>query len=396
MSGKTTAALALTEQVRSSPGFAALSPTEREGLERDLMRIEATLRRESAPRYGGAAAQALRDVEYDPYAVPLETPAQLQRGLLGEMPGRGGAPAAAPPPTSPNAARRPGGTETIGQRARQALEAVDFTTFVAGLVDGTFQAIVDATAKQVREYAKLVASISRSLDDFTSDNVSLNQARDWLVEKFPQDLALMLPRAGERGEPRLTPRRRSSEPPAWLEQFGLGGQELSAELAEGPLLEAARRALGEERLSSLATMVLMGINRIVIDDGQIKARLQFHASARESTKADATVQGVVAAGIAGRQIASDSQLSTMVSTVNVNAQANDSIKADLMGEVSIRFRTETFNLERFADSQAIALINRHARTPNAAQPGAPATSPASGATTPRGEPGAAAPRGGTS
>ena len=376
MPAKTTTALALTEQVRSSPGFSALSRGERERLELDLSRIEATLKGEAAPRYG-SAAPAL-DLARDPYAVPLETPAQLNRGLLGDGSIARPAPAApTAPPSSPNAAtRRPGGTETIGQRARQALEAVNFTSFVAGLVDGTFQAIVDATSKQVREYAKLVASISQSLDDFTADNVSVNQARDWLLEKFPSDLSLTLPKTGERGEPRLSPRRRSSEPPAWLDQFGLGGQELTPELVEGPLLDAARRGLGEERLSALATMVLMGINRIVIDDGQIKARLQFHASARESTKADATLQGVTASGIAGRQIASESQVSTLVSTVNVNAQSNDSIKADLMGEVSIRFRTETFNLERFADSQAIQLINRHARTPNQA-PAAPGTTPAS-------------------
>jgi len=60
------------------------------------------------------------------------------------------------------------------------------------------------------------------------------------------------------------------------------------------------------------------------------------------------------------------------------------------GEVRITFRTETFPLERFADSAAIQLLNRHARWTGdgkPAEPGAAAT-PATTTTppTPGGEP----------
>ena len=50
-----------------------------------------------------------------------------------------------------------------------------------------------------------------------------------------------------------------------------------------------------------------------------------------------------------------------------------------MGEVAIRFRSETFNLERFADSQAIELINRHSRLQRPATAAAPAPPPAAAA-----------------
>jgi hypothetical protein len=142
--------------------------------------------------------------------------------------------------------------------------------------------------------------------------------------------------------------------------------------------------MAEERMQNLATMVLMGINRIVIQDGQIKARLQFHASARESVKADVADVSVAAqGGIAARDSGSASGVMTRVSTVSVNAQADVAIKANLVGEVSIRFRSETFNLERFADSQAIDLINRHSRLQRPAPAAAPqpaAAAPAAGAT----------------
>lgn len=353
------AALAATRSIRVSTGYARLGPVEREALERDLQRIEHVLAGER-PR-GRAVA--------DPYAVPFETPADLRGGLAPQ--GNGGA-APAPEPAEPAPAPpRPPGTEVIGGRARQALEAVDFPAFVAGLVKGTFQAVVDATSQQIRDYAQLVASLSQSVDEFSSRNVSPNQVRDWLVEEYPQDLMLVVPKPGERGAPQLQPRRTDGgEPPSWLERFGLGGEELTAELVEGPLLEAARRALAEERLQTLATMVLMGINRIVINDGEIKAKLQFHAAAREQVKAEmASQQG----GIAARQITGQTAVTTAVSTVNMNAQADVAIKADLVGEVGLRFRSETFNLERFADSQAIQLITRRARTPEpSAVPAAPA------------------------
>ena len=170
----------------------------------------------------------------------------------------------------------------------------------------------------------------------------------------------------------------------------MADQELSDELVEGPLIEAARLDLGEERLQTLATMVLMGINRIVVNDGQIKARLQFHASAKESLKADVVTQGTgQQAGIASRQTDMQAAVSTMVSTVNVNAQADVAVRANLVGEVAIKFRTETFDINRFADTQAIQLLTRHSRmtgdgaatpAPTEGRAGASAGSPPSGGT----------------
>jgi hypothetical protein len=120
-------------------------------------------------------------------------------------------------------------------------------------------------------------------------------------------------------------------------------------------------------MSTLASMVLMGINRIVVNDGDIRAKLQFHASVREKTDAElATAQ--VGQGIASRGGA-PAQL--MVSTVKANTQAEASLKANLTGEVRISFRTESFPLERFADSAAIQLLNRHAKW-RGEEPAAPA------------------------
>jgi hypothetical protein len=194
---------------------------------------------------------------------------------------------------------------------------------------------------------------------------------------------LLAPAPGKSGAVRLLPRPSAEgTSPDWLDKYGLAGEELNEELTDGPLVAAGRRQVGEDRLQTLATMVLMGINRVVVNDGDVRAKLQFHAAAVDRQQVEVNQQGM---GIAGRQISTDQQAQMMVSTVKVNAQADASIKADLMGEVRISFRTETFPLDRFADSAAIQLINRHARWQgdgaNQAPPAAPAPpQPAAGAT----------------
>lgn len=344
-------ALQATRRLRQSPGWSQLSPTERHRFDIDLRAIERSLRGE--PSYGAVLSA-------DPYAAGLETPDQLRAGLRAGQDRPDQAPASQAPARP--AAPRPPGTEVLGERARNALEAVDFPAFVAGLVEGTFQAIVDASAQQVRQYAELVASLAQSVGDFSRHNVSDNQARDHLVEKHPESLTLVLPAPGEPGSPRVALRRGADPSPEWLAEYGLAGEDLSEEAIEGPLLDAARRTLAEARMQTLATMVLMGINRVVVEDGEIKARMLFHARARERVTAEIS-QGAAGAvsGIAARSTSAQGMTNTLVSTVSVNAQADVGLKAELMGEVAIRFRTETFDLDQFATTPAIQLINGHAR-----------------------------------
>lgn len=294
---------------------------------------------------------------------------------------------AAPPPQQPQAQPPPppppvSQTAQLGERMATALEAVDFTGFVSKLITGTFRAIVDASAAQMKEYANLVSSLATTLEDFTGENVSLNQARDHLAQQFPQDLLLKLPPPGSTEQPLLQVRpQRQGESPDWLAKYNLSGEELSDELVEGPLLEAARKKVGEGRMSSLATMVLMGVNRIVVNDGEVRAKVQFHAAAIDLQHADLqTQQG----GMVGRDAGdAGSMTQMMVSTLKANAQADSAIKADLMGEVRVSFKSEVFPLERFADSAAIQLISRHAKwrpdQKDQAKDAAPAAAPAAAA-----------------
>ena len=340
MSDQVALALDLARGLRQSRGYQELDPTTRASFDRDLSRLEGALSRDPY------SAQALGVFDMTAkLQASARQPAQSQTPLQA---------ATSPPPSA-----LPSQTTEIGRRAADALESVNFPGFVAALITGTFQAIVDSSAQQIRRYAELVQSITESLEQFSAENVSPNQARDELAQKYPKDLVVRFPAPGTGGQPKLVPTSDSEgESPEWLARYGLAGQELTEELTEGPLLEHGRLRVGEDRLQTLATMVLMGINRIVVSEGDIRAKLRFHASADDILKADVDSQSLA---IANRSVNSAQGMQMMVSTVKANVQAEASIKADLLGEVRVAFRSETFPLERFADSQAIQLLNRHAK-----------------------------------
>jgi len=367
MTDSVSTVLEITQGLRRAQGLGQLTPGARAAFVRDLDRLDAAL---TSRRYGYAPGT-------DPYAQALDI-TDLEQKLRGTPPPQqqGAAPPAAPPPPAVKQ------TAEIGQRAAAALQAIDFPGFVSSLLTGTFQAIVDSSAKQVRSYAELVASLSQTLEDFSSDNVSEDQARERLAQQYPKDLVLTFPAPGVQGSPKLLPRGDAEgTSPDWLKKYGLDGEELTADLTDGPLVTAGRKQVGEDRMQTLATMVLMGINRVVVNDGEVTAKLQFHAQAVDQ---QIVAVGRDSMGIAGSSASTDANAQMLVSTVKVNAQADAAIRADLMGQVRVSFKTETFPLERFADSAAIQLINRHARwqSPEQKQQAQPAAAAAPAATAP--------------
>jgi hypothetical protein len=295
----------------------------------------------------------------------------VSESLVGWRPNLGGGmPASQPQPAEPQpdaAPRVRQATETLPGRAGALSDEVAFPAFVAGLIHGTFDAMVDASIRQMETYADLISSVARSLDDFTRDNVSQAQVIDWLSERYPKDLVRDVPLGGS-GEPQLRVRvptgddETEERSPAWLADYGLEGESLTEELIEQQLIPAARRTLGEGRMKSLATMVLLGLNRIVIRDGTISAHVRLRAAAKDSTKVVyATSQEPGAPSWGERGSMAYSLPSTMVSTVGVNAQAASDLKSELFGEVKINFASETLPLERLADAARVTLLEGHAR-----------------------------------
>jgi hypothetical protein len=291
------------------------------------------------PAYGGARSSALAD------------------------------PAAASATSATAPVPKPPATEALAQRTGALVNEIDFPGFVAGLVHGTFDAIVDASIRQMESYSSLVSAVAKTVDQFTEENVTPNQARDWLAQRYPGEVRVVPPTA-DQPQPQLAPAAEGLAP-AWLSEYGAEGEELTSELLEERVLPRVRTHVGGERQQLLATMVMLGMNRVSVKDGSITAKVMFRATANDSAKigyaTGSDPKSVADWGERGSLSYSNAS-STMVSTLGVNAQSDTTLRADLFGEVKLNFVSETLPLDKLADAAKIALVQRNSAVARAAAP----------------------------
>ena len=161
---------------------------------------------------------------------------------------------------------------------------VNFPAFVGGLIDGVFNSIVTTSIKQMEAYAEMVRNVSKSVDQYMKDNVTPNHARDYLAERYPDFLQVDI--AGD--NPRLRPREGhdDSNLPDFFADLGLKApvSSLDDDMVEADLVPAARRRIAMDRQQTLATMVMMGVNRLVVTNGTIEASCLFELDTSDVRK----------------------------------------------------------------------------------------------------------------
>ncbi|GAB2603509.1 hypothetical protein [Kribbella endophytica] len=325
------------EVLEQSPTFKALPEQKRRDLAHDMVNI----------------GQYLADAGGETYGVPL---------------------AAAVAQDAPRALADTPPVDTAGQKfadqgggvAAQAgadvlaglVASVDFPGFVSGLIQGVFQAIVDATIQQMEAFAELVKNVSKSVDEYMKDNVTPNQARDYLADRYPEHLQVDI--AGD--QPKVVPREDAdeSEMPDFFKDLGLDFpvDSLDEDVTEEVLVPAARQQMAIDRQRMLLMMVMMGINRLVVTDGTIKAAVIFQLdttdrvtqTATQATEYDYRHKSNSRSGMFSGWF-SPSWTSESKTRVNVTTSRTDEseaaieLKAKLTGDVSVRFKTETYPLD---------------------------------------------------
>jgi hypothetical protein len=152
----------------------------------------------------------------------------------------------------------------MNKEANIMLDAVDFPEFVADLINGVFQAIVDSSIQQMEAFAELLQEISKSVDRFRQDNEQDDKARDYLAsgvleEYFDIDEFR-----------KITDITDCKKLKRVLSKLGI---DLAIDCPPTEeQLQAVHKAIEvRSRQKHLSTMVMMGINRIIVDDGEIKA-----------------------------------------------------------------------------------------------------------------------------
>jgi hypothetical protein len=391
---------AVKEMLLRSEAFRALPPAQQQEIAHNTVAVASYL---AEPE--GIRADKLPNAspeQKDPYAVGLADSASTTATRRGGQ----------------------GGFQALGAREGAAvagvlLREVNFPEFVTGLIDGVFHSIVTSSIKQMEAYGKLVADVAKSLNQFRDENVSVNQGREHLTDTFPDVFEMELDSGmfGEGGGPRVRVRDGVDEDEALRRVNSLpveGGpiSSLDDEAIEEKLVPAARTQLATSRQQLLATMVLMGINRIIVTDGKISAKVLYNFQASDTYRKqlartdyaydpnarNVTGSGEYESGSSGSErtysrdkegaVSSENRSGdyyskgkynytstpalTLASATQEQTDAALQTKASLAGTVEVNFKSETFPLERMADSFQIGMI-QNAAQPARAVPGRGAT-----------------------
>jgi hypothetical protein len=317
------------------------------------------------------------------------------------------------------------------------LREVKFPKFVAGLIEGVFSSIVKSSIEQMRAYQDMIAAVAQSLHQFMDDNVSPNQGRDNMVDQFPDLFEIGTDEWGDSGEPRLKLRDGVDEQAALtrvnnkleFENGALKSLDLSDENVESALIENSRLQLAKQRQQLMASLVLMGINRIVVTDGRISAKIIYDVRAEDRLSRRRSASAVdVARDSDGRvqttwagegkydsgSTVSDSRsdgdrdydadyfakgeykyenkpIITAQTSASETSDAALQTKIQLTGAVDVNFKSDYLPLDKMATPQMIAAIQGNASPadPNVVPsartaPSAAAPAASGGATAPAG------------
>ena len=352
-----------------SPGFRALPVEQQRELARTMVRVASYMANPD-----GLARQELTPGQSVLAHAPAPPLARAQADAVDAAKGK----ASDKVGTFAGADFQAGAVKQGVEQFRNLVGTVDFPSFVGGLIQNVFQAIVNASIQQMNAYGQLLKSVAQTVDQFAQDNISLNNARDWLADKYPDHIGVDEEGAQEEGgQPRLA--IKSEDGDAALQQInadmGLAQPitDLSDPEQESRLVIAARLQMARSRQQLLSSMVLLGINRIVVTDGAINAKVVFdlkasdqaqrkaraslydsQASMNRNTTAVGGNWGWGAAGSVNENV--QQHVTTVGSAVDETSESKAEVKAKLSGEVRVNFKSDYFPMEKLATPGMIAAI----------------------------------------
>jgi hypothetical protein len=262
------------------------------------------------------------------------------------------------------------------------LNAVSFPRFVTDLINGVFRALVDSNRQQMASYVDLIKNVAASLDGFAEMSLGQDQARQWLVDTFPGSFEIQgganedtapEDRAEENQSARVRMKEGGSMPSeeALRSAFGLGPEEsVPSGDPENSLMPFARRAIARQRQQVLASMVMMGMQRIVIESGRINASMRFHIDTR-STASDESGsrfnlenQTQVKANYWGVEASMKNTIG-YVSTQKQQSTEEMNTDLDLNSSVELIFKTDYLPLDRMAGKGQVDRIKVNTINPDA-------------------------------
>jgi hypothetical protein len=273
-------------------------------------------------------------------------------------------------------------TDRLARTTRDTLNAVSFPRFVTELITGVFKAMNDSNQQQLTAFVDLLRNVAQTTEGFADGNVGVSGAREWLAERFPgsftidggdendpEELAGLAPderrdrqaeiQAERDAATRLLLRPGAGPPSETALRNALGVPEGEVIATGDPeaLVPFARQALARSRQQLLATMVQMGMQRIVIDSGRLNASMRFHIDTSSAAANDKgsqfdlrnTTEGGIGAkfGPWGAEAKVQNTIG-YVTTDRTSTSEETNTSVDLDSGVELIFRTDYVPLDRLA------------------------------------------------
>lgn len=235
--------------------------------------------------------------------------------------------------------------DNVGDRARNFMESVDFPSFVKELLEAVFDANLKVAVTQMQEYQKLMKAATASISKFVNaiDNTT---AFGYLAENHSDQFSLSLPdeNGGGGGQPVLADKSGNA--------VDLDSNEIKAKIMD------AKIAMAREQRALLRETILMGVSRLVVEKGTVKAKVVFDVKATDrADKSDRAAQETVnttgtthAGGLPWFYSggSSDSTKKAQISVSSAKSTATTDLAAQITGEVEINFKSDYFKLNNFA------------------------------------------------
>lgn len=232
---------------------------------------------------------------------------------------------------------------------KELVDSVDFPKFVGDLLKAVFDANLSVMKQQTDSYIKLMKEATKSSAEFikkVKDDETFAKLAESKGDKY-NVVAEKVPGGGSK--------LALTSPDG--EKHDIEDAEVKRDILEAKIMMA------KEHRAALREVLLMGVTRLVVEKGEIEASVDFSVTATRKSTAHHDDQNI---NVANVDMAYDSPLgglfggpSGSVSVTNTNIQVNtsdkaagDELSAKLHGKVNIKFKTDYFKLDNFANMYA--------------------------------------------
>jgi hypothetical protein len=386
------------ELLTAIPAFDALEPEERRALAANMVKVMSYI---ADPNGVGSEANTA--------ANPAPVPASIARGL-------------AQADTIKNFQKLNDGTpdktgkDFVAGGVREGVEQfgalvqkVDFPKFVGGLIKNVFR---QSWSLRSSRCAPMASSSPMSPRRSTSSCRTTSRL-ELAATGWPAATRTRWGSRSARGRARSRRGRSPKGPTATLAAKGENPEVRLAEIsrdmninppitdlsdanAELRLVTAARLQMARQRQQLLSSMVMLGVNRIVVTDGSINAKVVFDMRGQSEAKASNTAsmydteaqrnRNTVSASYGGwfspvkagfSNVNEQEHVATVASAVDESSTEKAEVKARLSGDVRVNFKSDYFPMEKLATPEMMSVIQGNSTPYN---PNRPVTAPAAGGT----------------